>query len=67
MDEPITIFKATITSWAKRLRQAARAYEGGGGCRWARGRPREAGFIARAFNQVELLKDATAHAENAGP
>ena len=44
------------------LRQAARAYE-------AEEAPvgavivREGRIIARAFNQVELLKDATAHAE----
>jgi tRNA(adenine34) deaminase len=44
------------------LRQAARAYE-------AQETPvgaviaREGRIIARAFNQVELLKDATAHAE----
>jgi tRNA(adenine34) deaminase len=44
------------------LRQAARAYEGGevpiGAVLVREGR-----IIARAFNQVELLKDATAHAE----
>ena len=44
------------------LRQAAKAYE-------AQELPigavivREGRIIARAFNQVELLKDATAHAE----
>ena len=44
------------------LRQAARAYEAGevpvGAVIVREGR-----IIARAFNQVELLKDATAHAE----
>ena len=56
------ICRATIISWAKRLRQAARAYA-------AEETPvgavivREGRIIARAFNQVELLKDATAHAE----
>jgi len=44
------------------LRQAARAYEAGevpiGAVVVREGR-----IIARAFNQVELLKDATAHAE----
>src|SRR5436305_9415134 len=44
------------------LRQAVRAYEAaevpGGGVVVREGR-----IIARAYNQVELLKDATAHAE----
>ena len=56
------ICTATIISWAKRLRQAAKAYEQDevpvGAVVVREGR-----IIARACNQVELLKDATAHAE----
>ena len=53
---------ATRTSWEDALRQALRAYEAEEvpvGAVIVRG----GRVIARAFNQVETLKDATAHAE----
>jgi len=62
MDEPIIDLQSDDYFMREALRQAARAYE-------AEEVPvgavivREGRIIARAFNQVELLKDATAHAE----
>jgi tRNA(adenine34) deaminase len=62
MDEPIIDLQSDQNFMGEALRQAARAYE-------AEETPvgavivREGRIIARAFNQVELLKDATAHAE----
>ena len=62
MDEPIIDLQSDAHFMGEALRQAARAYE-------AEEVPvgavvvREGRIIARAFNQVELLKDATAHAE----
>ena len=62
MDEPIIDLQSDHFFMGEALRQAARAYE-------AEEVPvgavvvREGRIIARAFNQVELLKDATAHAE----
>lgn len=62
MDEPIIDLESDHYFMGEALRQAARAYE-------AEEVPvgavivREGRIIARAFNQVELLKDATAHAE----
>jgi tRNA(adenine34) deaminase len=62
MDEPIIDLQSDHYFMGEALRQAARAYEAGevpvGGVVVREGR-----VIARAFNQVELLKDATAHAE----
>jgi tRNA(adenine34) deaminase len=61
-DEPIIDLHSDDFFMGEALRQAARAYE-------AEETPvgavavREGRIIARAFNQVELLKDATAHAE----
>jgi tRNA(adenine34) deaminase len=61
-DEPIIDLQSDHFFMGEALRQAARAYE-------ADEVPigavivREGRIIARAFNQVELLKDATAHAE----
>ncbi len=61
-DEPIIDLQSDLYFMGEALRQAARAYE-------AEEVPvgavivREGRIIARAFNQVELLKDATAHAE----
>ena len=61
-DEPIIDLHSDDYFMGEALRQAARAYE-------AEEVPvgavivREGRIIARAFNQVELLKDATAHAE----
>src|ERR1700722_14764691 len=61
-DEPIIDLQSDHYFMGEALRQAARAYE-------AEEVPigavivREGRVIARAFNQVELLKDATAHAE----
>jgi tRNA(adenine34) deaminase len=61
-DEPIIDLQSDQYFMAEALRQAARAYA-------AEEVPvgavvvREGRIIARAFNQVELLKDATAHAE----
>ena len=62
MDEPIIDLQSDHYFMGEALRQAARAYA-------AEEVPvgavivREGRIIARAFNQVELLKDATAHAE----
>ena len=62
MDEPIIDLQSDAHFMGEALRQAARAYE-------AEEVPvgavivREGRIIGRAFNQVELLKDATAHAE----
>ena len=62
MDEPIIDLQSDHYFMGEALRQAARAYE-------AEEVPvgavvvREGRIIARAFNQVEMLKDATAHAE----
>jgi tRNA(adenine34) deaminase len=62
MDEPIIDLQSDLYFMGEALRQAARAYEAGevpvGAVVVRDGR-----IIARAFNQVELLKDATAHAE----
>jgi tRNA(adenine34) deaminase len=62
MDEPIIDLHSGEHFMREALRQAARAYEAGevpvGAVIVREGR-----VIARAFNQVELLKDATAHAE----
>jgi tRNA(adenine34) deaminase len=61
-DDPIIDLHSDQYFMGEALRQAARAYE-------AEEVPvgavvvREGRIIARAFNQVELLKDATAHAE----
>jgi tRNA(adenine34) deaminase len=61
-DEPVIDLHSDQYFMGEALRQAARAYE-------AEEVPigavvvREGRIIARAFNQVELLKDATAHAE----
>jgi tRNA(adenine34) deaminase len=61
-DEPIIDLQSDHYFMGEALRQAARAYT-------AEEVPvgavvvREGRIIARAFNQVELLKDATAHAE----
>ena len=62
MDEPIIDLQSDAHFMGEALRQAARAYE-------AEEVPvgavivREGRIIGRAYNQVELLKDATAHAE----
>ncbi|HZM05388.1 MAG TPA: tRNA adenosine(34) deaminase TadA [Candidatus Saccharimonadales bacterium] len=62
MDEPIIDLQSDHYFMGEALRQAARAYE-------AEETPvgavivREGRIVARAFNQVEMLKDATAHAE----
>jgi tRNA(adenine34) deaminase len=62
MDEPIIDLHSDVYFIGEALRQAARAYEAGevpvGAVIVRAGR-----IIARAFNQVEQLKDATAHAE----
>ena len=61
-DEPIIDLQSDHYFMGEALRQAVKAYE-------AEEVPigavvvREGRIIARAFNQVELLKDATAHAE----
>src|SRR5438552_8136669 len=61
-EEPIIDLQSDHYFMGEALRQAVRAYE-------AEETPigavvvREGRIIARAFNQVELLKDATAHAE----
>lgn len=61
-DPPIIDLQSDHHFMGEALRQAARAYEAGevpvGAVVVRAGR-----IIARAFNQVELLKDATAHAE----
>jgi len=62
MDEPIIDLQSDDYFMGEALRQALKAYE-------AEEVPvgavvvREGRIIARAYNQVELLKDATAHAE----
>src|SRR5512138_1022486 len=62
MTEPLIDLQSDQFFMGEALRQAARAYE-------TEEVPvgavivREGRIIARAFNQVELLKDATAHAE----
>jgi tRNA(adenine34) deaminase len=62
MPEPLIDLQSDHFFMGEALRQAARAYE-------AEETPvgavvvRNGRIIARAFNQVELLKDATAHAE----
>jgi len=62
MDEPIIDLQSDDYFMGEALRQALKAYE-------AEEVPvgavvvREGRILARAFNQVELLKDATAHAE----
>jgi tRNA(adenine34) deaminase len=62
MDIPVIDLQSDHYFMGEALRQATRAYE-------AQEVPigavvvREGRIIARAFNQVELLKDATAHAE----
>jgi tRNA(adenine34) deaminase len=62
MEPPIIDLQSDHYFMGEALRQAARAYE-------AEEVPvgavvvRQGRIIARAFNQVELLKDATAHAE----
>src|SRR5271170_4940551 len=62
MDEPIIDLHSDDYFMREALRQASRAYEAGevpvGAVIVREGR-----IIARAYNQVELLKDATAHAE----
>ena len=62
MNEPIIDLHSDDYFMGEALRQAARAYEAGevpvGAVIVREGR-----VIARASNQVELLKDATAHAE----
>jgi tRNA(adenine34) deaminase len=62
MDEPIIDLHSDDYFMGEALRQATRAYEAGevpvGAVIVRAGR-----IIARAFNQVEQLKDATAHAE----
>src|SRR5437016_1867034 len=62
MDPPIIDLQSDHHFMGEALRQAARAYEAQetpiGAVVVSEGR-----IIARAFNQVELLKDATAHAE----
>jgi tRNA(adenine34) deaminase len=61
-DNPIIDLHSDSYFMAEALRQARRAYEAGEvpiGAVVVR----EGAIIARAFNQVELLKDATAHAE----
>jgi tRNA(adenine34) deaminase len=62
MDEPIIDLQSDQFFMGEALRQAARAYAAEevpvGAVIVRAGR-----IIARAFNQVELLKDATAHAE----
>jgi tRNA(adenine34) deaminase len=60
--EPIIDLQSDHYFMGEALRQAARAFEAGEvpvGAVIVRGGK----IIARAFNQVELLKDATAHAE----
>jgi tRNA(adenine34) deaminase len=62
MPDPIIDLQSDYYFMGEALRQASRAYE-------AEETPvgavvvREGRIIARAYNQVELLKDATAHAE----
>ena len=62
MDDPIIDLQSDHYFMGEALRQAAKAYESAevpvGAVVVREGR-----IIARAFNQVEMLKDATAHAE----
>jgi tRNA(adenine34) deaminase len=62
MDEPIIDLQSDHYFMGEAIRQATKAYELGevpiGAVVVRNGR-----IIARAFNQVEMLKDATAHAE----
>jgi tRNA(adenine34) deaminase len=62
MNEPVIDLQSDHYFMGEALRQAVRAYEAAevpiGAVVTRNGR-----IIARAFNQVELLKDATAHAE----
>jgi len=62
MSDPIIDLQSDHYFMGEALRQAARAYEAGevpiGAVVVREGR-----IIGRAYNQVELLKDATAHAE----
>ncbi len=62
MNDPLIDLQSDHYFMGEALRQAARAYAAGevpvGAVVVREGR-----IIARAFNQVELLKDATAHAE----
>lgn len=62
MNDPIIDLQSDHYFMGEALRQAARAFEAGevpvGAVIVREGR-----VVARAFNQVELLKDATAHAE----
>ena len=62
MEEPIIDLQSDQYFMGEALRQAVKAYEAGevpvGAVVVRQGR-----IIARAFNQVELLNDATAHAE----
>lgn len=62
MDEPIIDLQSDSHFMGEALRQATRAFEADevpvGAVIVRKGR-----IIGRAFNQVELLKDATAHAE----
>lgn len=62
MDEPIIDLQSDQYFMGEALRQAAKAYEAGE-VPIGTVIVREGRIIARAFNQVELLKDATAHAE----
>src|ERR1044071_4349554 len=61
-DEPIIDLQSDHHFMGEALRQAAKAYEAKEVPVGAVG-VREGRIIARAYNQVELLKDATAHAE----
>src|SRR3977135_2607802 len=62
MDDPIIDLQSDHYFMGEALRQAAKAYEGEEVPVGAVG-GREGRVIGRAFTQVELLKDATAHAE----
>ncbi|MDQ6630739.1 MAG: tRNA adenosine(34) deaminase TadA [Verrucomicrobiota bacterium] len=62
MDEPIIDLQSDHYFVGEALRQAVRAY-GAEEVPVGAVVVREGRIIARAFNQVELLKDATAHAE----
>src|SRR5881394_165123 len=62
MDQPIIDLQSDHYFMGEALRQAARAY-GAEEVPVGAVVVREGRVIARAYNQVELLKDATAHAE----
>src|SRR4026208_1367143 len=62
MDEPIIDLHSDQYFMGEALRQALQAYEAEAGQVGAVV-TREGRIIGRAYNQVELLKDATAHAE----